>query len=278
MNDLSPEAKALIGLVGDRDGPSPAHAARLSRKVGQSLLAAGATLGIGKTAAGALMSAGAVGTKAAVGGGASTLIALKCAAWFAAGIGVGFAVAAPVAVWNHSRPEQGSEAASAGAPVAAEEPRRFEPVQSREPAPAVPSGTPASPSVPTREVPAADPMSSSSSAVVAFQGTVSEEMRLLGAAQRELSARRAGEALRLLEEHAQEFPQGALGEERLAVKVLALCDLGRVTEARRAARDFLSRSPSSPLVPRIRQSCGYTGSPPGHTAGFPQMGSPGSRD
>jgi RNA polymerase sigma-70 factor (ECF subfamily) len=276
MSELSPESRALIELVGDRDGPSPEHSARLSQKVGQSLLAAGATVGLAKGAAGALTSAGLVGTKAAVG---TSLTALKCAAWFAAGIGAGLVVAAPVAVWTHSRPEQGGTVASAKSPVPLPRSGRGgEPM--REAALSAPSTTGASPSTAARELPIAEPSPSGGAPVAAFAGTVSEEMRLLGAAQRELSARRGDEALRLLEEHARKFPEGALGEERLAVRVLALCDLGRVAEARQATRDFLSRFPVSPLVPRIRESCGQVAGQPGRTptAGFSEMGPPGSRD
>jgi hypothetical protein len=62
-------------------------------------------------------------------------------------------------------------------------------------------------------------------------------------------------ALARLDEHARRFPRGLLGEEREAERVLALCELGRVAEARRAAAAFLAESPRSPLADRVRTSC-----------------------
>jgi hypothetical protein len=47
---------------------------------------------------------------------------------------------------------------------------------------------------------------------------------------------------------------GSLAQERAAVRVLALCALGR-SDARAAADRFLSGNPSSPLASRIRTAC-----------------------
>jgi hypothetical protein len=46
-----------------------------------------------------------------------------------------------------------------------------------------------------------------------------------------------------------------LAEERAGERVIALCALGRVAEARSAARDFVAAYPRSPLVARIDPPC-----------------------
>jgi len=83
-----------------------------------------------------------------------------------------------------------------------------------------------------------------------------EEVRLLQEAQR---AMRGGELLRalaLVDEHARRFPDGLLRQERLAVRVLILCALGRTGAAGREAERFLREWPTSPLSSQIRASCG----------------------
>ncbi len=64
-----------------------------------------------------------------------------------------------------------------------------------------------------------------------------------------------GLALALVAEQNRTFREGALGQEREAVRILALCHSGRSAEARAAARTFLETSPRSPLVPRVRATC-----------------------
>jgi len=85
--------------------------------------------------------------------------------------------------------------------------------------------------------------------------SVSAEVDLLKNAQRALSAGDATTALSLLDRHASQFPSGALVVERMAARVFALCELGRVDEARGVARAFLKAAPNSPLVPRVTASC-----------------------
>lgn len=83
--------------------------------------------------------------------------------------------------------------------------------------------------------------------------TLSAELRLLARAQRALRSGEASEALALAHEHAERFPDGALGEERAGIEALARCMLGDRSQA--AARSFLARAPSSPLSTRVRKEC-----------------------
>jgi len=87
-------------------------------------------------------------------------------------------------------------------------------------------------------------------------GDVAAEVRLLGEANTLLRAGDAGRALRLLEEHARRYPKGALGEERDAARIAALCALGRTSEARDATDRFVRTAPLSPQAGSLRASCG----------------------
>lgn len=64
---------------------------------------------------------------------------------------------------------------------------------------------------------------------------------------RALLPRKPGAAYQLALRSAREFPQGALREEREALTALALSQMGEREQARKLARAFLLRYPSSPL-------------------------------
>jgi hypothetical protein len=80
-------------------------------------------------------------------------------------------------------------------------------------------------------------------------------MRLVGAAVDALHKGDPARALVLLDEHARSYANGVLAEERAGERVIALCDLGRVAEARSAATDFLRAHAHAPLAGRVRASC-----------------------
>ncbi|MFV8755209.1 hypothetical protein ACNOYE_32065 [Nannocystaceae bacterium ST9] len=62
-------------------------------------------------------------------------------------------------------------------------------------------------------------------------------------------------ALEQLDEHARKFPQGSLADEREALRVVALCKLDRLAQARTAARSLVASRPRSPLLDRVREGC-----------------------
>jgi uncharacterized membrane-anchored protein len=84
---------------------------------------------------------------------------------------------------------------------------------------------------------------------------LSIEARALAQVQSALREGRNADALRLVEEQSLQFSHGELQQERDAATILALCAVGRVADARAAARDFLANSPRSPFATRIRASC-----------------------
>src|SRR5208283_4452338 len=87
-------------------------------------------------------------------------------------------------------------------------------------------------------------------------GDVAAEVRLIGEAHTAIRGGDAERALALLDEHARRFPKGALGEERDAARINALCALGRTSEARDATERFLRAAPLSPHAGPLRTSCG----------------------
>lgn len=78
---------------------------------------------------------------------------------------------------------------------------------------------------------------------------------MLQRARRALNAENGRLALGIVEELDERFPNGVLVEERKATRILSLCQLERVGEAQRAAREFLERYPGSVYAERIRESC-----------------------
>ena len=102
--------------------------------------------------------------------------------------------------------------------------------------------------------PAPAPVESTPSAPGEPDG-LAAELSQLGDAQIALDQRRGDRALRLLDAYTAGHPQGALWEESAALRVLALCALGRPSEAREAAASLLREAPSSPVAARVRTSC-----------------------
>jgi hypothetical protein len=86
--------------------------------------------------------------------------------------------------------------------------------------------------------------------------SIEEETALLLGAQSALRDGDSAKALGLLDDHARKFPNGALAEEREATRVLALCAAGRIDDAKKLGRAFLSEHPRSPAASRVRSSCG----------------------
>ena len=82
-----------------------------------------------------------------------------------------------------------------------------------------------------------------------------EELALLGEAQRALPNDPAL-ALALVREHERRYPDGVLAQEREAVAVSALWQIGRRDEARRRAERFAEEHPRSTYVGRMRRILG----------------------
>lgn len=85
--------------------------------------------------------------------------------------------------------------------------------------------------------------------------SIDSERALIDAINLALGRNDAAEALAQVREHAARFPKGTFTEDREALRVVALCRLGRASEADRARTNFLSRWPSSMHAARVRAAC-----------------------
>ncbi len=81
------------------------------------------------------------------------------------------------------------------------------------------------------------------------------ELALLHEARAALAAGDGAGALRRLGEHARRFRSGHLVEERMLLRVQALCAVGRTAQAREAARTFTRRYPDSPHTLTVASIC-----------------------
>jgi hypothetical protein len=79
------------------------------------------------------------------------------------------------------------------------------------------------------------------------------EARLLQRAQ-SLLAQNPERALELAQQHAKQFPQGQLAQEREVIRIEALRRLGREGQAEKVGRDFEQRFPDSPHRRKLDQS------------------------
>ena len=84
------------------------------------------------------------------------------------------------------------------------------------------------------------------------------EVALLSRATSALNNGRIAEALKALDEHQRQFPNGTLSEERRAAKAQALCSSGRIAEG---SAQLARLSPQSPAGKRAKQVCDAAASP-----------------
>ena len=270
MNDLSPEARALLELASGEDSPSTEDRVRVRRALAASLAA-----GVVSTSATAAAASKSALTAA---GAAKSTVGM----WLTVGLVAGLAGSAAIYVSTTDAPSTGSTPKHDAVKTKAVAPP--EPVAPE--APAAPPAAPEAPAVAARPPRTATGASKGSVAVRAAVSDVSHsaapqpatpppappapaisqpaaiaslapETALLESARTALGRGDAAGALALLERHEREFPTGALLEERLAAKVFTLCSLGRREDAARAASRLLRISPSTPLRARILDSCAY---------------------
>jgi hypothetical protein len=102
------------------------------------------------------------------------------------------------------------------------------------------------------------PAAPSSSSPSREPDPLAQEVALLLRATSALSAGRAGEALKALNEHQRRFPNGILTEERRAAKAQAFCSLGRVAEGR---AELAHLAPKTPAASRAKQVCDAISTP-----------------
>jgi outer membrane protein assembly factor BamD (BamD/ComL family) len=88
--------------------------------------------------------------------------------------------------------------------------------------------------------------------------SVADEVALLARVQQKLRDGQGRAAFEAIDEANRRFARSQLEPDFQAARVLALCEMGQVTSARRAANDFLRAHASSPMSDRVRHSCAFS--------------------
>jgi hypothetical protein len=268
MSKLDTRAEELIAAASNGDGPTPAEKARLRAAV-LARVGAAAAVGAGVAVLSAKAKVGAAAVSAAeTGAGVGTAIvakasvltlALKAAAvvgvvGVVAGIGLvtttyvtprahSSVPGAPVPLVVESQPHTPPRVVDITSGTVATPEGHAQPVEP--PVPAAPAATSIDPRVPSTPSHAAGAVSESFEA----------ETAALAGALALLRDGRADQALASLRDQDVRYFDGALGEERAATQIDALCMLGRAADARALAERFLVKHPRSLLAARVQASC-----------------------
>ncbi len=277
MTQLHRRARDLIARAADGDRPTRAQRARLRAsvlaQVGGAVVAGAAGTAAGtKVAAAAVATAEAgapaalTGVSAAAGGSLATLAAkVVTVAALTLGVGTG----SYVLVAHHAQDSTVAESTPAATfsvprttlpstspPVAPPPIALSEPKSAPDNRGSAGNAGPQSRGAIARTVEPRAAVSPSSGSAE----TLEAETRSLRDALASLRDGQAERALAALDDQNVLFAHGALGEEREATRIDALCALGRTDEARAAATRFLDEHPRSLLATRVRASCGGVGS------------------
>lgn len=81
------------------------------------------------------------------------------------------------------------------------------------------------------------------------------EAELIAEAEAALARNEPERALEVLDRHALRFPMGEHADDRLVLRIEALCALGRVTEAKAEAEGVRRVRPDSRALPRLADTC-----------------------
>ena len=261
MTGLGPEANALLEAARLGDEPTDKDREHVRAAIA-TRLAAGAAAGLGVATVARAFTAATTRAGLAGAAGAGTLVAFRTSPRSAAPAARIAAPPAPASPEAPARVREGSSvvgSSPAPATLASDEP-----VTGLHPSERTLTGLRPSARPPPMASVATAPAGSTRAA--SSPGDVAAEVRLLGDAQSEMRAGEPERALLLFDEHARRYPKGALGEERDAARIGALCALGRISEAREATDRFLRAAPLSPHAGPLRASCG--GSPAAPASNF----------
>ncbi|HEX3855121.1 MAG TPA: hypothetical protein VHW01_29360 [Polyangiaceae bacterium] len=248
MSERTPDAQRLLGMARREHEPSAADEARVRSSLHARVLANPLLLSAKGVHA-------AKGAQALLSSGKLTLAKLALAIGVCGGAGLAVhtvvshgRVAEVVAA--HQLPVSTAARRSLGSASAAAVPTARVPGEPEEvvKAPEIPA--------PPSQAPAPSAKRPPGSALLA--PLTAQDMKLeiagLRQAQQLLHGGNAAQAVSALDQLSSRVPTGALMEERAATRVIALCTLGRVSEAGVAA--FMARYPSSVHAARVRGACG----------------------
>jgi hypothetical protein len=135
-----------------------------------------------------------------------------------------------------------------------EAPAPVAPAPNVEPQPAAPALAPAD-APRARAKSESGRASSSSASGQQASDTLPEEVRIISEAKLALRRNAYADALSKINEYTARYPKGVFAEEELALRVVALCGLGRQKEATRALSTLERNFPGSRHLDRVRSSC-----------------------
>jgi hypothetical protein len=265
LDELSSQARTLLAVYAAADDPSTEDRARIDAKFERTLSASGIAIPLAQSVfasqAAATTAGGAMRASRSLFGSKLIMASLLGAGLVAAGLTSQLQRAPttadlaarerqlPANAVPEARPPVAkpiAEAPAANTEVTSPTAARLAPVRvvaikaARSSAPQAELGSRATPVSPPR------PGSTDS---------LDSEVGLLRSATDALRLGRYARAMSLLELHATRFPEGALGEERAGLRVLALCGLGKTGPGLEERERFLRASPRSVLADRVRAAC-----------------------
>lgn len=262
-DDESPIDRSLIDAALPALEASAADEARVRRAVLAAVAGGGALAGASAAKA-AASGAGSLAGAGSATGAASTALGAGLAWKLGLGAVALAAVVGAVALSRPSAPSAPSEPpGSVAVSAAPSDPAQSVPIATPTPAelatPALaPPATPPVAEAPTAaRAPTHAPSASAAppSSVPSSSGSVLDEARLIARANAAIERHDGAAALAILADHARQYPEGQLREERYADRILALCELGETTRARTEAATFLNVFPASAHADVIRASC-----------------------
>jgi hypothetical protein len=233
MDELSPRARALLEAAHGMDDPIPGDSARVRRSVMTRI----GTTGLGA----AVFSLSLQRAKALLGVATPKMVALML-------IAVGGSGVYQRAHQRDQSPRVSASASMPSDPSSSSVPPLIN-APELEPTPLAVLPTRREPRKPKPAVRRA-----ALTRTVDPNAGLEAEMRCVRAADAALRGGNLTEAEGLLEQHAHDFPAGALSEERDGLRIVAGCQSGD-SDSQRAAAQFLEHSPRSLLVGRVRAAC-----------------------
>jgi hypothetical protein len=247
MIERTPDAQRLLDMARREHEPSAADEERVRSSLHARVLASPLLLSAKGVHA-------AKGAQALLSGGKLTLAKVALAIGVCGGTGLAVhAVVSHGRAAEHAAPELPVSAAarrSLGSVSVAAVPTAR--VQSEPEEVAKEAEIPAPPS--PVAAPSAKRSPPGSASVVMTAQDMQLEIAGLRQAQQLLHSGNAAQAVSALDRLSSRVPTGGLMEERAALRVIALCTLGRVSEAGVAA--FMAHYPSSVHAARVRSACG----------------------
>lgn len=184
--------------------------------------------------------------------------------WLPIAIAAAAVVVGALLIGPFSRLREAEQQPASEAPYRTDDPQPPAHAETKARAPvrpkSVPSTAPAPPAsvtapAPEPVAPAAKPKRPKPEAAATAPSSLAQETLLLRKIQRAHAAQQHRRVLALTAEHAKRFPTGTFAAERSLARVRALCNIGRLADARSARDRFVEAHPSSHLVPQFQAVC-----------------------